>query len=82
MEPQLTTTEIRSLRRSLVEDGYCIIRQVMDENLVQRVRDWSDALLSSPDHQEWGVKFQGTHFARSSDDRATCWALTCLYWVE
>ena len=56
---QLTSAEVRSLRRSLVEDGYCIIRQVMDGNLVQRVRDWSDALLSSPDHPEWSVKFQG-----------------------
>jgi hypothetical protein len=54
-----TREEVLELRRSLVDDGFCIVPSLMPTAMVERVREWSDALLDDPGHPEWSVKFQG-----------------------
>lgn len=56
---ELSPERVLELRRSLVEDGYCIIPGVWNPDMVAKVRHWSDELLDSPANEEWNQKWQG-----------------------
>ena len=55
----LTPERVAELRRSLIDDGYCIVPGVWSQSMVAKVRSWSDELLDSPANEEWNVAWQG-----------------------